>query len=366
MTENFENKISRLELTNFTCFSEVSFEFSSGINVFIGENGTGKTHILKSMFSLLKKHYESDIWYAEENEDEKVKLQKVILSASIERNFKEIFKCYESTKTLIRQGANKFQISAFFNDKKVGYFHNVISDSSEKLGLNENSNPFISRNMLYLPPNEMISWSKGFINLYQNKEVGFEKIYYDLALALDGPLLRNGAKEEAEKLLSEIKTALDIDVEKKDGQYLIKYKNNAAINAAMNATGINKLAQIIYLIMNGSLTKDSILFWNEPEANLNPKYISLVAKFLQTLSKAGVQIFVATHDYLLIHQLSLAAEYREQTDAPAMRFFSLQKDENGTIVESGDTLVEINNNAILDEYAAFYDLESSLFAKSRK
>ena len=365
MTENFENKISRLELTNFTCFSEASFEFRSGINVFIGENGTGKTHILKLLYAMANNGRKEYINFPLPSQPTAHKLMRVAFAISDYFN-KQRF----SLQELWRQQSKKslLKIYLFINKNNKIFISSTNSGSSYNMD-SDYVNPdeiLPNKSILFLPPNEMISWSKGFINLYQNKEVGFEKIYYDLALALDGPLLRNGAKEEAEKLLSEIKAALDIEVEKKDGQYLIKYKNNAAINAAMNATGINKLAQIIYLIMNGSLTKDSILFWDEPEVNLNPKYISLVAKFLQTLSKSGVQIFVATHDYLLIHQLSLAAEYREQTDAPPMRFFSLQKDENGTIVESGDTLVQINNNAILDEYAAFYDLETSLFAKSRK
>ena len=53
MTENFDNKIKQLKLENFTCFSKAEMDFSSGINVFIGENGTGKTHVLKILFSLL-------------------------------------------------------------------------------------------------------------------------------------------------------------------------------------------------------------------------------------------------------------------------------------------------------------------------
>ncbi|MDZ7879708.1 MAG: AAA family ATPase [Saprospiraceae bacterium] len=41
--------INSLEFTDFTCFDDNKFEFSSGINVFIGKNGTGKTHILKPL-----------------------------------------------------------------------------------------------------------------------------------------------------------------------------------------------------------------------------------------------------------------------------------------------------------------------------
>jgi ABC-type molybdenum transport system ATPase subunit/photorepair protein PhrA len=37
----------KLTLENFTVFSQAEFEFSPGFNVFIGENGAGKTHVLK-------------------------------------------------------------------------------------------------------------------------------------------------------------------------------------------------------------------------------------------------------------------------------------------------------------------------------
>jgi len=41
-----------LALENFTAFKETSFEWSPGVNVLIGANGTGKTHIMKLMYAL--------------------------------------------------------------------------------------------------------------------------------------------------------------------------------------------------------------------------------------------------------------------------------------------------------------------------
>jgi energy-coupling factor transporter ATP-binding protein EcfA2 len=46
--------VKKLSLKNFTVFKDARFEFVNGINVFIGENGTGKTHLLKLMYSMLK------------------------------------------------------------------------------------------------------------------------------------------------------------------------------------------------------------------------------------------------------------------------------------------------------------------------
>lgn len=43
--------IKHLELENFTVLHELNMDFSRGINVFIGENGMGKTHIMKALYS---------------------------------------------------------------------------------------------------------------------------------------------------------------------------------------------------------------------------------------------------------------------------------------------------------------------------
>lgn len=37
-------KIKRIKFQNYTVFEDQQMEFSPGINVIIGENGTGKTH----------------------------------------------------------------------------------------------------------------------------------------------------------------------------------------------------------------------------------------------------------------------------------------------------------------------------------
>ena len=43
--------LSRLRLENFTAFRSADFEFVPGVNAFIGENGTGKTHVLEIQYS---------------------------------------------------------------------------------------------------------------------------------------------------------------------------------------------------------------------------------------------------------------------------------------------------------------------------
>ncbi|MBF0439830.1 MAG: AAA family ATPase [Magnetococcales bacterium] len=43
---------TRLELTNFTAFEHLNIEFSPAINVLVGANGTGKTHLMKLLYCI--------------------------------------------------------------------------------------------------------------------------------------------------------------------------------------------------------------------------------------------------------------------------------------------------------------------------
>ena len=44
-------KIKRIKFQNYTVFEDQQMEFSPGINVIIGENGTGKTHLMKALYA---------------------------------------------------------------------------------------------------------------------------------------------------------------------------------------------------------------------------------------------------------------------------------------------------------------------------
>lgn len=44
--------IERLQLTNYRNYESLTLDFSSKINVFIGENAQGKTNVMESLYVL--------------------------------------------------------------------------------------------------------------------------------------------------------------------------------------------------------------------------------------------------------------------------------------------------------------------------
>jgi predicted ATP-binding protein involved in virulence len=43
--------LTKLELENFTVFNKIEIPFCEGLNVLVGENGLGKTHVMKIAYA---------------------------------------------------------------------------------------------------------------------------------------------------------------------------------------------------------------------------------------------------------------------------------------------------------------------------
>ena len=346
--------IKSLEFIDFTCFDDNKFEFSSGINVFIGRNGTGKTHILKTIAATIAANDE----FIHSTSQSKERFESIIAEKLV-----SYFRPEQLGRLARRQvGRVSSKVSLDIDGQLIAFSFSGNSKTSVKL---EQSPNIAQISSLYLPPREMFSLFEGFLGLNAQRELAFDETYVKLAEALDSPILRGPRYDEIKKLISPLETAIQAKAIKENGRFYLKEKNQL-LEAQLVAEGLRKIASVMYLITNGSLkpTNNSILFWDEPESNLNPLLITVVCDLLRQLAGDNVQIFIATHDYLLTHQLSLYSEYRDK-NTPPMKFFCLEKqDENGVKVQTGSTLADIDNNPILNEYAAFYELEQSFFDKS--
>ena len=114
------------------------------------------------------------------------------------------------------------------------------------------------------------------------------------------------------------------------------------------AEGLRKLAMIARLIATGQLVERGCLFWDEPEANLNPRLVTLVARTILELCKGGIQVFIATHSLFLMRELDILAR-GDTFKAVPTRYFGLHKTPEGVLVNQGDTVDDIGEITSLDE-----------------
>jgi ABC-type lipoprotein export system ATPase subunit len=339
------NKIASLHIEEFTVFKKNTIEFSPGLNVLIGKNGTGKTHLLKIIYSLLKSH---------------PKWQNLIL------NFRGTFKI-DSSSELIRKPTKETHYDSrvlldFLNEDKLGFIINKLNETGTGIqGEMSNRTPIIPEG-LYIPPQEMLSIFDGFIASWEKRENSFDQTYYDLAKALSLSPLKD--TELLDDLIAPLEKILSAKVVRENGRFYLEYEWGK-VEAHLVAEGLRKLSQIIYLIGNGSINENTVLLWDKPEVHFNPSLIEAIVVLLKNLVDKGLQIFITTHDYLLSQRLSLISEY-ENHEFP-IKFFCLENEgDKGIKIEEGTTLAEIKENPILNEFAEYYDFERAAFNKSSK
>lgn len=129
--------------------------------------------------------------------------------------------------------------------------------------------------------------------------VEFDDTYLDIIAAAKVDISRGTDSAVKKKYLNVLQKISDGKVTLYEDRFYLKPGTQAKLEFNLVAEGIRKIALLWQLIKNGTLEKGSVLFWDEPEANINPKYIPVLAELLIMLESEGVQIFVSTHDYFL-------------------------------------------------------------------
>ncbi|HIJ26699.1 MAG TPA: ATP-binding protein, partial [Gammaproteobacteria bacterium] len=120
------------------------------------------------------------------------------------------------------------------------------------------------------------------------------------------------------------------------------------------AEGIRKLALLWVLIQNGTLLQGAVLCWDEPETNLNPRLMKTVVAILIELQRLGVQIFLSTHDYVILKEFDLQTESQDQVRYHA---FSHSDEENKIVVDSTDQYLAISPNTIDETFSDLVNRE---------
>ncbi len=148
--------IKELKVSGFTCFEENTFEFSPNINIIIGKNGTGKTHVLKLLASIISSN---DI-LLKSSTNSKEKFENIIAEQLI-----AFFKPEQLGRLVRRQqGRTSAKIKVKVNKTELCFSFANNSKSNVKI---DNNADWKALNFLYLPPREMFSLYEGFLSLHE-------------------------------------------------------------------------------------------------------------------------------------------------------------------------------------------------------
>lgn len=312
--------LKRLHLKNFTVFADADFEFSPGLNVLVGTNGTGKSHVLK-------------VGYAVEVVREQVKNDDANPLPKRENEWggrlfyalPDLFRA-EGLRGLVSTRAQQqdatveaeFQTD-YFQNEAVSFAINYALDSVRVLGGGEIISKKIEASApVFIPAKEVLSlsWMRP---ASEQLVLPIEQNYLHLLKQLYLLPRRNPESGEAIETLTDI---VGGEIRAEGETYFLVDKNGRRVAINMVAEGIRKFGTLQKLLANGSLTKNNTLYWDEPEANLNPALLRKLAAILAELARQGFQIILATHSTDLLKEFHILSRQKDAQRLP-IKYFGL-------------------------------------------
>ena len=297
------------------------------VNVIIGKNDTGKTGLLKLLYSTAKS---IDI-YSRRKQSEEVNFKK-LLSEKLINTFQPGKKGLG--ELVNKNSKEKLSVEIEFKHSKLNYedrLHFTFGESTNNTIIDgqENIKP-IHENFrcLFIPAKEVLSPLKAIRATRDNLHmIGFDDTYLDLIRALVIPTQKGKITQELCEVNKSLEELFEGQIEQQsDDDFLFK-KGKTEYSIQLTAEGVKKIGILTTLIRNRQLNANSVLFLDEPETTLHPEATRKLVEMLMLMAKAGIQVFIATHNYFVLKQMYLSAR-RDNVDTNC---YSLSREQGKSI-----------------------------------
>lgn len=336
--------VTRVQLDAFGPFESLDLTLSPRLNVIVGENGTGKSQLMKVLYTCTKVLHEAS--------SGPPALTKGALTTALADKLVGVFRPDRLGRLANRAaGRKRSRVIVHFDGDSEPLSFNFAINAASTVAVESVPDHALSDEAVFLPTRELLSIYPGFLSLYENREVEFDETWRDTISLLGLAALRGPRGQSARRVLEPLTSVMEGTVVEEGGRFYVKRPHLGNIEASLVAEGERKLATMVRLVSSGVLLQGGYLFWDEPEANLNPRTQRVVAEAIDVLADQGSQVTIATHSLFLLRELQMS----RTDDADAARFIGLSRDENGSV--TGESVLDLDDLTVLPSLEA--ELEQS-------
>ena len=329
------------EFQSFTTVPNGVWQFADGLNIIIGENGLGKSHVLKALYTMLKVQSgrPEDLFKSNLEKAYAEKLVRVMRPESLGRLVKR------------KQGRARCEIRLVMKQGKESSEIGFASNAKSQVEVLKAPETALIRSPVYLPTRELMTLCPWFLNLYDNYHLEFEETWRDTVSLLGAPSVKGPREIRAAQLIAPLEQAMGgkVEMDAPSGRFYLRVTGEGSMEMPLVAEGIRKFAMLARLINTGVLLGHGYLFWDEPETNLNPKLIRTLAQCIVHLADQGIQVFIATHSLFLLREFEILLANRDRREGVAARYFGLHLQEQTVALTQSSDLSDIGPVTSLDE-----------------
>ena len=333
-----------LEITNFTAFRHAELRFSPGLNVIVGDNGLGKTHLLKLPYAVMAAS-------AEEGAKPSARRPtKAVLQRRLAEKLVGVFRPDSLGRlTRRRQGRERCMVNVMLGDNSASIGFAFATQNKSEVDITRDPEAWHDRIPVFLPTRELLTLYPDFVSAYNTRDLPFDDTWRDTCQLLGLSTLSGARPDSVSRILDPLEQAIEGRVNlESNGRFYLEQPGTGKMEVHLIAEGWRKLGMLARLVAVGAVGADGCLFWDEPEANLNPTLIREVAASILGLCRSGTQVLAATHNLFLLRELEIllrAPRFR----TIRQRYFALRREGDGVEVETGDEIDDIKPFLILDE-----------------
>ena len=213
----------------------------------------------------------------------------------------------------------------------------------EGLSIREMPRRFLNVPVVFLAAREVLTIYPSFVQVGSRFPEFLDGGSWDLCRYLDMEAEAEPISTDAGRVVARLEKIIGGKVVKRDGRFFLQRPGQQPIEMSLVAEGFKRLGTLSYLIRNGSVKKGSVLFWDEPEMNLNASHLPVLVKTLTGLAKTGVQVILSSHSLFLLRELMI--QLSEPRNAMVQRkFFGMsvpRGERSGVRVSWGESLEDV-------------------------
>lgn len=336
--------IRKLAVEGVTVFPQrEAFHFVPGVNIIVGGNDSGKSHLMKLCYAISK-------WGCDGNRRE---LPEVWAEEKrLRRDLLRVFGTHQLTSLTARnRGNGQATLQASLEGHKVPLsaaelaFHFTAGQEEEGLHIKKLPQRFLSENAVFISPREVLSIYPCYMQAGKRYPELLDSASWELCRALEEEPDSTPIPEALRYVIKQIETLFAGKLQRINGRFYLQRIGQEPLELNLIAEGFKRLGTLGLLIGNGTVRAGTSLFWDEPEMNLNTSHLPLLVSIILGLCRAGVQVMLTTHSLFLLRELVIQLADRLNSKV-SRRFFGLQPPGNsnsGVRTSTGDTLDEIDH-----------------------
>ncbi len=317
-----EGMISKLVVEGFTVFpSKESFSFVPGLNVIVGGNDSGKSHLMKLCYALSKwfsggtRRELPEVWAEEKR---------------LRRDLLRVFGTRDLTGLTARNrgnGSAAVRVSMQGEKAPQGTAELAFGfcAGQEENGLSIGAMPtrFLKENAVFISPREVLSIYPCYMQAGKRYPELLDSASWELCRALEEEPGNTPIHDGLQHVIRQVETLLNGHLLRLNGRFYLRRPQQEPLELNLVAEGFKRIGTLGLLIGNGTIRPGTSLFWDEPEMNLNTTHLPLLVNMMMGLSRAGVQIMLTTHSLFLLRELTIQLADKRNAHL-ARRFFGMQ------------------------------------------